>query len=126
MKRKKHWLLKKLYERSSDVEKCGKLVDVVVTALPDWKLEYILEFLKENKNVEDFKKIHLFPLSCSWTGSEVSLILDKIDFVESLKDRLKGVDYIDHRDYLEEKRRSLKKYQEQVELKEYLENVDYA
>ena len=126
MKRKKHWLLEKLYESSSDVEKCRKLIDVVATVLPDWKLEFILNFLKENKNVEDFKKIHLFPSFCSWTGSEVPLILSKIDFVKSLKDRLKGVDYIDHRDYLEEKRRSLKKYQEQVELKEYLENVDYA
>ncbi len=99
---------------------------MVATVLPDWKLEFILAFLKEDKNVEDFKKIHLFPSFCSGSGSEVPLILDKIDFVKSLKDGLKGVDYIEHKDYLEELRRSLKKYQEQVELKEYLENVDYA
>ena len=90
LERKKWWLFDKLHERSMDVEKCRKLIDVVVTVLPDWKLEYILEFLKENKKLEDFEKIHLFPLSCSWSGSEVPLILKKIDFLKSLKDKPKG------------------------------------
>ena len=126
LERKKHWLIEKLHERSSDVEKCRNLIDVVVTILPDWKLEYILEFLKENKSVEDFKKIHLFPLSGSWSGSMVPLIIDNINFIKSLKDRLKGIDYIDHRNYLDERRRNLEKYQEEVELSEYLENADYA
>lgn len=126
LERKKLWLFDKLHERSLDVEKCKNLIDVVVTVLPDWKLEYILEFLKENKKPEDFEKIHLFPLSYSWSGSEVPLILEKIEFLQSLKDSLKGIDYIDHRKYLEERRRSLEKYQEEVELREYLENADYA
>lgn len=126
LERKKLWLFDKLHERSKDVEKCRRLFDVVVTVLPDWKLEYILEFLKENKKLEDFEKLHLFPLSCSWSGSEVPLILEKIEFLQSIKDRLKGIDYIDHRKYLEEWRRSLEKYQEEVELREYLENADYA
>lgn len=126
LERKKLWLFDKLHERSLDVEKCKNLIDVVVTVLPDWKLEYILEFLKENKKLEDFEKLHLFPLSYSWSGSEVPLILEKIEFLQSLKDSLKGIDYIDHRKYLEEWRRSLEKYQEEVELREYLENADYA
>ena len=126
LERKKLWLFDKLHERSMYVEKCKNLIDVVVTVLPDWKLEYILEFLKENKKPEDFEKLHLFPLSYSWSGSEVPLILEKIEFLQSLKDSLKGIDYIDHRKYLEERRRSLEKYQEEVELREYLENADYA
>ena len=126
LERKKLWLFEKLHERSTDVEKCKNLIDVVVTVLPDWKLEYILEFLKENKNPEDFKKLHLFPLSYSWSGSEVPLILKQIDFLQSLKDRLRGIDYIEHRKYLEERRRSLERYKEEVELREYIENADYA
>lgn len=126
LERKKLWLFDKLHERSLNVEKCKNLIDVVVTVLPDWKLEYILEFLKENNKVEDFEKLHLFPLSYSWSGSEIPLILEKIEFLQSLKDSLKGIDYIDHRKYLEERRRSLEKYQEEVELREYLENADYA
>ena len=126
MNRRKQWLLDKLHERISDIEKCRKLIDVVVTAFPDWKQEFILEFLKENRKVENFEKLNLFPLSCSWTGSEIPLILEKIDFLQSLKEALKGIDYIDHRKYIEDYKRKLEEYREKVELREYLENADYA
>ena len=60
LERKKSWLIEKLQENSLEIEKCKKLIDVVINVLPDWKLEYILEFLKMNKKPEDFKKIPLF------------------------------------------------------------------
>lgn len=126
IKKIKQWLLDKLHKRCTDIVKCRNLINVVVTVFPEWKMEFILEFLKENKKVEDFKELYLFPLSYSWSGSEIPQILEKIDFLKSLKDRLKGVDYIDHRKYLEERWRSLEQYQVTVELKEYLENADYA
>lgn len=124
--RKKNWLLNKLHKYSLDFDKCAKLILVVVTVLPEWKLEFIVEFLKTNKNIEDFEKIYLFPLSCSWVGSEVPLILKKIEFLKLLKDRLKGIDYIEHRKYIEELCRKCEKYKEEVELREYIENADYA
>ena len=99
---------------------------IVVNILPDLELEYILEFLKVNKNLEDFKEIPLFPRSYSYSGSEIPLIMKKIDFLKLLKDNLKGIDYIGHRKYIEEYRRGLEKYKEKVELREYLENADYA
>ena len=99
---------------------------MVVNFLPDWKLAYILEFLKANKKLEDFKKINLFPSIWSWSGSEIPLIMEKIDFLRLLKDNLKGIDYIDHRKYIEDYRMDLEKYKEKVELREYLENADYA
>ena len=126
LERKKSWLIEKLRENSLEIEKCKKLIDVVVNVLPDWKLEFILEFLKVNKKPEDFKKIHLFPTSCSWSGSEIPLIMEEIDFLKLLKNNLKGINYIDHRKYIEEYRMSLEKYKEKIELREYLENADYA
>lgn len=126
LKRKKDWLVEKLRENSLEVEKCKNIIDVVVNVLPDWKLEFILEFLKMNKKLEDFKKIHLFPSFSSWSGSEIPQIMKKIDFLKLLKDNLKGIDYIEHRKYIEEYRRNLEKHKEKVELREYLQNVDYA
>ena len=124
--RKRTWLIEKLRENSEDIEKCKKIIEVVVNFLPDWKLVYILEFLKFNKSLEAFKQIYLFPLSCSWSGSEIPLVLEKIEFLKSLKDNLKGIDYIDHRKYLEDYRLSLEGYKKQIELNEYLENEDYS
>lgn len=124
--RKRTWLIEKLRENSEDIEKCKKIIEVVVNFLPDWKLVYILEFLKFNKNLDAFKQIYLFPLSCSWSGSRIPLVLEKIEFLKLLKDNLKGIDYIDHRKYIEDYRMRLEKYKEKVELEEYLENVDYS
>lgn len=125
-KRKKDWLIDKLHKYSLNFDKCRKLILVVVTVLPECKLEFIIEFLKDNKNIEDFKKIYLFPMSCSWSGSEVPLILKKIEFLKLLKDSLKGIDYIEHRKYLEELCMKYEKYKEEVELREYIEDADYA
>ena len=126
MNRKKRWLLDKLHKESTDVSKSNKVIEVVVNVLPHWKMEFVCEYLKYNKKVEDFKKIHLFPMLSSWSGSQVPLIIDKIEFLQMLKERLKGIDYIDHRRYIDEMCRNLEKNKEDVELREYLDNVDYV
>ena len=124
--RKKTWLIEKLQENSVDIKKCKKFIEVVVNILPDWKMVYILEFLKFNKNLEDFKQISLFPSSYSWSGSQIPLIIERIEFLKSLKDNIKGIDYIDHRKYIEDYCMRLEEYKEKVELEEYLENADYS
>ncbi|OFS30274.1 hypothetical protein [Abiotrophia sp. HMSC24B09] len=126
LERKKAWLTEKLRENISEIERCKPLINIVVNALPDWKLEYILEFLKANNKFEDFKKISLFSLSYSWSGSEIPIIMEKINFLKLLKDNLSGANYIDHKKYIEEYRIELEKYKEKVELREYLENSDFA
>lgn len=124
--RKKKWLLEELALSINNIQRCILLVDVVVTIMPEWKTDYLLEFLRLNKDVDDFKKLHLFPMSTSWTGSEVPLIIDKINFLKDLSARMKGIDYLEHRQYIDDYCRNIEKYKENVELREYLENADYA
>ena len=47
-------------------------------------------------------------------------------FLQSLKEKLKGFVYIEHREYIEKYRRNLEEYKRKVELREYLEEADYA
>lgn len=124
-KRKKCWLNEKLRENSLNIEKCKKLIYAVVCVIPDWKLKYVIDFLMINKSVDDFKKIYLFPLSYSWSGSEIPIVIERINFLKSLNDCLKGIDYIEHRKYLEEYCRDLEKRKKELEIREYLEDSDY-
>ena len=62
-------------------------------------------------------------MSASWSGSEVPLIIDKIQFLQSLKEKLKGFVYIEHREYIEKYRRNLEEYKRKVELREYVKNL---
>lgn len=43
-----------------------------------------------------------------------------------MKPDCRPIDYIDHRKYIEEYRMDLEKYKEKIELREYIENADYA
>lgn len=122
-------MIEKLRENIVDIRKCKKYIGIVVNFLPDWKLVYIVEFLQFNKNLEEFKQISLFssfPSLCTYSGSEIPLVIEKINFLKSLKSNLKGIDYIDHRKYIEDYCMKLEEYKEKVELEEYLENADYA
>ena len=126
MEREKEWLLTELAISIKNMRRCQLLVDVVVTIMPEWKTDYLLEFLRLNKNIADFKELHLFPMSVSWSGSEVPLIIDKINFLKDLRKRISGIDYLEHIQYIDTFCLEIEKYKEGVELREYLENADYA
>ena len=80
LERKKLWLFDKLHKRSMDVEKCKNLVNVVVTVLPEWKLEYIREFLKENKKLEDLRNLTYFHYLILGQEVRFHLFLKKLSF----------------------------------------------
>lgn len=55
---------------------------------------------KYEQKIDDFKKINLFPLYNSWSGSQIPLILNKIDFLKTIKDSLNGIDFLEHKNIL--------------------------
>ena len=126
MSRMRKWLMGELKSNTNNIDIGRTIVDVVVSRFPKWKTECLLVFLHGNKSLDDFKSLHLFSLSESWTGSEVPLILDKIHFLESFEEKLGGVDLLEHRQYIREYCSRLKQYKDTVELREYIENGDYA
>ena len=89
--RKKDWLLDRLFAKINDIEECKVLINIVAVVYPDWEIEYLLEYLKLNKNCDDFKKLYLFPLSESWSGSQIPLINNKIDLFQSLNKHSPGI-----------------------------------
>lgn len=121
--RKKKWLLNYLQENSMDIKKIKLLFEIIVNALPEWKSEFTLEFLKKNKSFEDFKELSLFPSLESWRGSEIPLIIKKIDYLKFLQKELKGIHYIEHKNYLENWIRNLENYKEETEKSEYIEDA---
>lgn len=124
--RQKRWLSEKLKDTMRDIEQSKRILGIVATVRGDWNLEFILKFLGLNKKIDEFKKINLFSKSESWSGSKIPIILEKIEFLESLKDKLKGIDYIEHKSYVVDLIRSLKKEIEEAELDDYNDgNDDY-
>lgn len=124
--RQRNWF--ELYIRSNyqDIEKIKLAICILNAIRRPWKQDMILLFLSLNRSYSDFQKLYLFPLSSSWSGSEIPLIENKILFLKELNKALKGIDYIQHKNYLNDKIKRLESYRKQVELTEYIENIDYA
>lgn len=120
--KKEEWINKYIKTNYSNIEKMIPVFEVINSSFKRKKKEYILEFLNLNKIVDDFKKIPLFSSFSSWTGSEVPLIDKKIDFLKDLNDSINGLDYIEHKDYINSEIELLKKYKLNIKVKEYLED----
>lgn len=122
VEKKKNWLLVQLRKTTNVVEDYFILVSVVALAFPKWKEEFVIEFLKINQSIEDFKSLSFFP-SNVWSGSEIPLICEEISFLEGLRSKIRGLKFLDHVAYLTDLIKEQKDYKKRVEIREYMENI---
>lgn len=120
-KRKKDWILNKLRENAGDIEIVNKLLDGINTVYSSWKTEALVDYLKYDRDIDHFKQLHLLSMSASWSGSEIPVINRRIASLESIRDSLYGLEYIEHKAYIDDLIRSKEKYREEVKKQEYLE-----
>ena len=124
--RKKDWLLSQLRSAENSLDIKEELLKIVIAVFPDWEIEYLLEFIKTDKRIDSFKKLYFFPISESWVGSEIPLINKKIVFLHKLESEIRGLEYVEHKEYLGNMIRWYENNKEEVELREYIENAIYA
>ena len=96
------------------------LFDAVACMSDSERIKYLKVFLGYCMDIEKFKKLPLFSNFSSWSGSEVPLIVRKIEFIKKLLEELHGIKYIEHKSYLEDKVKRLDEYIKQIEINEIL------
>ncbi len=81
------------------------------------KKGYISIFLENNSSFEDFKNIPLIPTSWGGSGSLIPIYERWIEFLESLLPELIGLQWIEHKNYVQREIRHVKEIivQEQIE-----------
>ena len=91
----------------------------------DVRLRYLEQFLKYNNKYEDFKRLSIIPTTSSWSGSQIPLLDRDIVFLDTLmkSESLKGINFIDHREYLESYKASLKKRKKDILVREFQEEI---
>ncbi|ENZ5658238.1 ATP-binding protein [Enterococcus hirae] len=118
----KRWVLNFISDNSNDFEVIRKIFSVFVSnqSIED-KIDYIAEFLKYNKNVEDFKKLSLSPLSHFWSGSYVPILDEEIRFWTTLLTQkfLIGLEFIEIKSFIGERIRALEGRKKATLLEEY-------
>ncbi|KPL57677.1 hypothetical protein [Rossellomorea vietnamensis] len=84
------------------------------------KKELIEYWLMQNKSFELFEKLNFQPLSGSWSGSEIPWLVQRRSFYESLRPILNGLDYLKHRQHIEEIISEIDKRIQKVKLEEFV------
>lgn len=77
-------------------------------------------FLEANPKYELFKKLPLEPSFHTWSGSQIPYIQNRISFLSSLLPLLSGLDFLEHRQRIEELIKRWKKKIQQEEINELL------
>ena len=104
----------------ADIEKMRLIFEINAYIELKSRVDVIIYYLSKNNDFEAFKELYLFPTSYSWTGSELPLIQDEIDFLEKLKSQLTEVSYLQHKSYINKLIDSKEKYKESTEIEEML------
>ncbi len=124
--RKIEWIKNFISQFSNNEEKLNLIFYVISSIFKESRIELIEYFLNVNKDVEMFKKLHLFPWEKSWSGSEVPLIENEITFLEQLMKSINSIDYIEHKAYLKDYIAHKERYKQDVLVREYLEDQDLS
>ena len=96
------------------------LFDSIAKMSDDQRIRYVKLYLNYDNSIEGFKDIPLFSSFSSWSGSEVPMIHKRLDFLHKLSQEIHGLEYLEHKHYIEEKINSLNLYAKEVEIREIL------
>lgn len=123
--RKIEWINNNINNNYSDIMRVELIFKLIASVFNYNKKEFILLFLKLNKNIETFRKIPLF-YRFSWSGSEVPLIEREIEFIKELINSINGIDYLMHKAYLKDILVNKEKYKQNILVREYLDDMDLS
>ena len=123
--KKKQWIWDKMDRELADLNTVSDLIDVIIYLYPSWKNDTLIHFLEMDKDVEHFKKIHLFKMIDGGFGSKIPLINTKIDSLKDLNSKIQGIDYIEHKEYLEARIEQLQEDKKSTAIREYIESGFY-
>jgi hypothetical protein len=95
-------VMRHLVEKNAENTKFMDFVFPIVTHFSsDERRSLIALFLAHNKHVEDFKRIHITADSRGYVGSAVPMYRQHVDFLESLLPLVEGIDFLEHRVYIQ-------------------------
>ena len=118
------YLEKLILDKISDEDIIDSIFDIISERSEECRIKCINQYLKNNKNLNDFKKISLEPATFSWRGSEVPIIENRIKYYTNINESIKklGIMYIKHNSYIEEIIDSLQQRKKDVIRREFIED----
>ena len=122
--RVKTWIKHTINKNYTNKDRMISLFEYICQLDTETKIESLLYFITKNDNIEDFKVLNIEPLTKTWSGSETPPLEKDIEIYKKLLEKIKGIKFIKHKKYLEEKIEYLKEKIRKIEKKEYLDKYN--
>lgn len=119
--KKLSWQRKYIAENCNNADSMSFLFRTLCECSREQFMDAIMCFCEHNKDLKAFMSLPTFPRLAFWTGSEIPHIDKDLAFLTELMAALKGLDYIEHRIYIDSKIQSLRHHKEQTITREFLE-----
>ena len=103
-----------------DLNKIVALFDAISQLDEEKRTDYVLYLLGKTKDIDIFKRVRLYPMSASWSGSAIPIHTKWLNYIKNLKSKLAGVEYLEHNVYLNAVIEGLSKQIEGIEIEELL------
>lgn len=114
------WVKHHIDVNNQDKNKMDALFDAISDCSLDLRQKSIEWFVQRNKNFEDFKNLSLFPRITSAVGSFVPVHKKQMDFLTSLLPLFQGINFIDHKKYINDRIESIRLTIKQEEISDIL------
>ena len=100
VKKNQYIWLEHIIKENANKEKIVYIFNVICESKEELRKFSIKVFLNNNCNFETFKKLSLFPSRVATFGSLSNPYSKRIDFIQSLYPLMKGVEFLEHEEYL--------------------------
>lgn len=122
LERQDNLLQKIIEEKFADIDFVSFIFDMASNFSSERRIKLISQFIKFNKNLNDFEKLQINPTMRSWSGSEVPLIQESIDYYEKILSLLDNVDLLPHRRSIELQIQGLRSHLRSTMKREFLQD----
>jgi len=120
IRRRDEWIAHYIEKNSNDKSAMKFLFGTVCNLPEQRRLSAIVTLCANNPTYETFCNIPLMPTHLSWSGSEVPVIEGQINFLNTVRDHLSGIQYIEHRAHISEMIQHKQEYKERILVQEFL------
>jgi energy-coupling factor transporter ATP-binding protein EcfA2 len=121
LERQDRFLLGEISSKYNNREFVRLLFSVIVGFESNRKLIFYKTFLYMNKEFNDFKNLPFEPTISIWSGSAVPMLQQKIEFYEKIISICSSVEFLNHRQFIEQKIRDIRHQIQHEKKKDFTE-----
>ncbi|MBN3960222.1 hypothetical protein [Nostoc sp. NMS8] len=118
--RQDHILVKSLEFRCDDIPFSQFIFDIITNFSYERRHYFVDFFIKNNRKIDDFKKLRLEPSSWSSSGSRVPMYQKQLEYLESLLPLFNKVAFLEHKQYVEELIKGLREEIEKEKKRDFI------